>query len=42
MIFTNKLDRSYGNYVKDIRSNIERGTGLWLFIKLYNNFNYKN
>ena len=27
-VYTNKLDRAYGDYVKTIRSNMERGTAL--------------
>lgn len=27
-VYTNKLDRHFGKYVKTIRSNMERGTAL--------------
>jgi len=27
-VYTDKLDRHFGDYVKDVRSNMERGTAL--------------
>ena len=27
-VYTDKLDRHFGGYVKDVRSNMERGTAL--------------
>ena len=32
-IYNKKLQRNFGEYVKDIKSNMERGTAIWSFTK---------